>query len=157
MTTRSASATPKLPDDFPSDEVPLPESGELKAVVSGKQKGDQYFSLTYSVHGGDLKSAAKDYKQALEDDGYTIESSSSIGGSSGSFSAFTAVGTDWDVIVYSGGYRTRTARCRSRSPTHDPKQDVSRLLVAVRGSRRPRGRGRAAARARRPRHAPVGG
>ena len=30
----------QLPDDFPEDDVPLPDSGALKAVVSGDREGD---------------------------------------------------------------------------------------------------------------------
>lgn len=114
----------QLPDNFPSDDVPLPEAGVLKAVVSGKREGDQYFSLTYTVKGGDVKSAAQDYEQALKDEGYAIESASSVGGSSGSFTAFTAVGSDWDVIVYSGGGAGTDGALSLQVTTHDPKQDL---------------------------------
>lgn len=114
----------QLPDDFPEGDVPLPDSGALKAVVSGDRKDEEYFSLTYSVQGGELKSAASDYKQALEDDGYTIEASSSIGGSSGSFAAFTAVGEDWDVIVYSGGDANADGALSLQVTTHDPSKDL---------------------------------
>lgn len=114
----------QLPDDFPEDDIPLPESGALKAVVAGDRKGDEYFSLTYSVKGGNQKSVANDYKRALEDDGYTIEASSSIGGSNGSFTAFTAVGEDWDVIVYSGGDANAEGALSLQVTTHDPSKDL---------------------------------
>jgi hypothetical protein len=113
----------QLPKSFPSDAVPRPDGVVLKAAVSGKQEGKQYFSLTYAVKGGDLKSAASDYKAALKDDGYAIEASSSVGGSSGSFSAFTAIGEDWDVIVYGGGVGGDGA-LSLQVTSHDPKKDL---------------------------------
>jgi hypothetical protein len=113
----------QVPKSFPSDDVPLPEGGALKAAVSGKEEGSKYFSLTYAVKGGDLKSAASDYKGALKDAGYAIEASSSVGGSSGSFSAFTAIGKDWDVIVYGGGVGGNGA-LSLQVTSHDPKKDL---------------------------------
>jgi hypothetical protein len=92
----------KLPASFP-DGVPLPEKGTLKAVVSGKRSGDEYFSLTYSIEHGSVAAAAKSYRRALEEAGFKVKTSASVGGSSGSFAAFTAAGSDWDVVVYSGG------------------------------------------------------
>jgi len=112
----------QLPKSFPSDAVPRPAGSALKAAVSGKQKGKEYFSLTYAVKGGDLKSAANDYKAALKDDGYAIEASSSVDTSS-SFTAFTAVGHDWDVIVYSGGTGADGA-LSLQVTSHDPKKDL---------------------------------
>ncbi len=114
----------ELPKSFPAGDVPLPESGELKAVVSGTREGAKYFSITYSVKSGDLKSVATKYKQALKDDGYAIESSSSVGGSSGSFAAFTAVGPDWDVIAYSGGAADAGGALSLQVTTHDPSKDL---------------------------------
>jgi hypothetical protein len=114
----------QLPDDFPEDDVPLPDSGALKAVVSGDRKGDEYYSLTYSVKGGNLKSVANDYKKTLEDDGYRIEASSSIGGPTASFTAFTAVGDDWDIIVYSGGDANADGALSLQVTTHDPSTDL---------------------------------
>jgi hypothetical protein len=115
----------KLPDDFPKGDVPLPDGGTLKAVVSGKKDGDQYFSLTYAIDGADLKSAAKDYRSQLEHAGYRIESSSSIGGNAASFSAFTAIGSDWDVIAYSGGSSAAEGALSLQVTTHDPSKDDS--------------------------------
>lgn len=93
----------KIPANFPHEDVPLPKNGTLKAVVSGKKSGDEYFSLTYTIASGAVASAAKEYKAALKGDDFTIKTSSSVGGSSGSFTAFTAASSDWDVVVYSGG------------------------------------------------------
>jgi hypothetical protein len=95
--------TAELPDSFPTDDVPRPDDATLKAVVSGKEKGDEYYSLTYTVSGTALQAAAKDYKAKLQDRAYRIEASSSAGSSTAGFSAFTARGRDWDVVVYSGG------------------------------------------------------
>jgi hypothetical protein len=93
----------KIPAAFPRGDVPLPEGGTLKAVVSGKQGKRPYYSLTYSVSGKNLDRAATAYKARLADKGYRIEASSSVGGADASFSAFTARGKKWDVIVYGGG------------------------------------------------------
>jgi hypothetical protein len=114
----------ELPKSFPTGDVPLPEAGELKAVVSGTRAGHPYFSLTYSVKSGDLKSVASNYKQALKTHGYAIESSSSVGGSSGSFAAFTAVGPDWDVIAYSGGTADAGGALSLQVTAHDPSKDL---------------------------------
>ncbi len=95
--------TAQLPDSFPTDEVPRPDDATLKAVVSGKYKGEEYYSLTYTVSGTTLQRAATDYKSKLEGRAYRIEASSSAGSSTEGFRAFTAHGKDWDVVVYSGG------------------------------------------------------
>ena len=43
---------------------------------------------------------------------------------SGSFSAFTAVGEDWDVIVYSGGDTDADGALSLQVTTHDPSNDL---------------------------------
>jgi hypothetical protein len=93
----------ELPDHFPEDEVPLPEGADLKAVVAGGEGDERYYSLTYSVSGDDLEDAADAYRAALRAESYRIEASSSAGASAATFRAFTAVGEEWDVIVYGGG------------------------------------------------------
>jgi hypothetical protein len=133
-TTKSGSTVPsttdgvtigdtKLPASFPKRDVPLPEGGTLKAVVSGQQGKRRYYSLTFSVRGADLKATATAYKAELTDAGYRIETSSSVGGSDASFSAFTARGDDWDVIVYGGGAGGDGALSLQVTP-HDPSTDV---------------------------------
>lgn len=112
----------KIPASFPRDDVPLPEGGTLEAVVSGKQ-GKGYYSLTYSVNGKDLAAAARDYKQRLTDAGFRIEASSSAGAAAATFSAFTARGERWDVIVYGGGAGSDGALSLQVTP-HDPSSDV---------------------------------
>jgi hypothetical protein len=135
-TTKSGTTTPgvdaddgvtigdaKLPATFPRKDVPLPEGATLKAVVSGKQGKRRYYSLTYSVRGSDLGTAATAYKKRLTDAGYRIETSSSVGVPDESFSAFTARGDDWDVIVYGGGTGSDGALSLQVTP-HDPSTDV---------------------------------
>jgi hypothetical protein len=113
----------KIPASFPRDDVPLPQGGTLKAVVSGKQGTRRYYSLTYSVNGKDLGTAASAYKARLTDADYRIETSSSVGGADASFSAFTARGEDWDVIVYGGGSGGDGALSLQVTP-HDASTDV---------------------------------
>jgi hypothetical protein len=113
----------KIPATFPRADVPLPEGGTLKAVVSGKQGKRRYYSLTYSVSGKNLGPAATAYKARLTDKGYRIEASSSVGGEDASFSAFTARGKRWDVIVYGGGSGGDGALSLQVTP-HDATTDV---------------------------------
>jgi hypothetical protein len=93
----------KLPKDFPKDDVPLPDNGDLKAVIKGERDGKKYFSLTYTITDTGVKAAANAYKAELKDAGFTIESSKSVGGSKASAGSFTAQSDDWKVIVYRGG------------------------------------------------------
>jgi hypothetical protein len=93
----------KVPKDFPSDDVPLPEDGDLNAVVNGERDGKKFFSLTYTIKVTSVKKASNDYKAQLEDAGFTIESSRSVGGSKAGAGSFTAESDDWRVIVYRGG------------------------------------------------------
>jgi hypothetical protein len=116
--------TAELPDSFPSDDVPRPDDATLKAVVSGKQKGKKYYSLTYTVSGAPLQSAATEYKTKLEGRDYRIEASSSAGASTAGFSAFTARGTKWDVVVYAGGNGNDGALSLQVTP-HDASSDPS--------------------------------
>jgi hypothetical protein len=112
----------KIPASFPRDDVPLP-AGSLEAVVSGGKGKARYYSITYSVRGRDLASAASAYKERLTDAGFRVEASSSTGEAAAAFSAFTARGEDWDVIVYGGG--TGDDGALSLQVTrHDPSTDV---------------------------------
>jgi hypothetical protein len=135
-TTKSGSAVPggdagdgvtigdaKIPASFPRADVPLPEGATLKAVVSGKRGKRRYYSLTYSVNGKDLATAAGAYKARLTDAGYRIEASSSAGAAAAAFSAFTARGKQWDVIVYGGGTGGDGALSLQVTP-HDATTDV---------------------------------
>jgi hypothetical protein len=93
----------KLPKDFPKADVPLPDDGDLNAVVRGERDGKKFFSLTYTVKDTSVQKAANAYKSELEDADFTIESSTSVGGSKASIGSFTAQSDDWKVIVYRGG------------------------------------------------------
>jgi hypothetical protein len=93
----------ELPDDFPEDDVPLPDGGSVRAAISGEQSGKQTFSLTYAIDGDDVSSAADDYRSKLENAGFEIERSTQVGSGDAGFNSFQAVGTDWDVYVFSAG------------------------------------------------------
>jgi hypothetical protein len=103
--------------------VPLPEGATLRAVVSNTQGKRRFYSLTYSVNGKDLATAAPAYKARRTDAKYRIEASSSAGDAAASFSAFTARGKHWDVIVYGGGAGSAAALSLQVTP-HDASTDV---------------------------------
>jgi hypothetical protein len=107
----------ELPDDFPEDDVPLPDGGSVRAAVSSEQGDRQVFSITYAID-GDLASAADDYADQLADDGYEIDGQSSISSAGGNFTSFTAVGTEWDVRVFAAGGQDDAALSIQVS-THD--------------------------------------
>jgi hypothetical protein len=113
----------ELPDDFPSD-VPLPEGGDVKAVIKGDTNGKQYFNVTYGIDRDDVESSMSDYKSTLEDDGFEIKGSTEIGSAAGGLASFTAVGADWDVMVYSVGSSAESQAALSiQVMTHDPAND----------------------------------
>jgi hypothetical protein len=92
-----------LPPGFPRQAVPLPKDGMLQAVIASPKAGRQSYSLSYGLDAASVVGAAKRYKDALKAHNYRIESSASAGAAAVVFSAFTAVGPAWDVVVYSGG------------------------------------------------------
>ena len=118
----------KLPAEFPKRAVPLPKDGTLQAAINYSKGKDASYSLSYGVASGDVAGAAKRYKNALEDDGYRIESSASAGAAAAVFSAYTAVGKRWDVVVYNGGgidpaTRAPTSAIALQVTPHDPVQN----------------------------------
>ena len=94
----------------------------LKAAIAAGKSGHRAFTLSYSIPGGNVASAAKDYRGALTHTGYRIETSASAGAAAAVFSAFTAVGTHWDVIVYSGGATGADALLALQVTPHDPSK-----------------------------------
>ena len=122
----SFGAETDLPDNFPEDDVPLPEGGKVRAVINGERDGNEYFNITYEIDGGDVKSAASDYRGELEDDGYEIKSSTSIGSGDAGFTSFTAVGASWDVVVLSAGGSSGDdkAALSIQVMTHDPANET---------------------------------
>jgi hypothetical protein len=114
-----------LPADFPKAAVPLPKDGTLQNAIDHSKGKDASYTLNYGVASGDVAGAAKRYKRALAEDGYRIEASDSAGAAAAVFSAFTAVGKRWDVIVYSSdGTDLATGAATSgialQATTHDP-------------------------------------
>jgi hypothetical protein len=89
----SAGTGTDLPSGFPKSDVPLPD-GDLVGAVQSKQGDKQVFVLTYKLK--DAKGSLDDYKSALEDKGFKVDSSVSTGAGGG----FRATGTDWDVTAY---------------------------------------------------------
>jgi hypothetical protein len=117
--TISVGEEAELPDDFPEDDVPLPDGGSVRAAISTERDGKQFFSITYAIDGDDLASAADDYSSKLEDDGYEIEGQTNVSGSGGSFTSFTAVGPLWDVSVFTGGGDESEAAFSIQVATHE--------------------------------------
>lgn len=113
----------KIPASFPHDDVPLPEGASLKAAIAAGKSGHRAYTLSYSVPGGNVAQAAKDYRGALNHGGYRIEASASAGAAAAVFSAYTAVGKQWDVIVYSGGATGADALLALQVTPHDRSKD----------------------------------
>jgi hypothetical protein len=91
----------KIPADFPPG-VPLPDAGELRALVSEKNPPNAVFTMTYSLGGRNGNDAGNAYRGRLQDAGFRIEHYSSIGGTDGDMTQFDAIGKKWDVAVVSG-------------------------------------------------------
>jgi len=90
----------KVPSDFPS-EVPLPKGLNLKTSASGNAPvgTGQFFSLGYDLANQNTAQVLSAYTSTLEDDGFTVKDSSSVGGSTGSISSLQATGKGWNVTA----------------------------------------------------------
>ncbi len=93
---------PKVPKDFPITQVPLPQAGTLQAVVSGRDKPNQFYSFTYSLKGKNGRAVGSEYRRSLEKAGFKIHNYSSSGGSDGGFTTFDATSPRWDLSVVAG-------------------------------------------------------
>ena len=91
-----------LPDGFPKSDVPMPD-GKIVSSISSEINGKPAYIVTVKVDGS-VGTAADDYKQTLEDKGFTTDDNSSFSlGGSGGLTAFTVTGADWDVHVVGAG------------------------------------------------------
>ncbi len=113
----------RLPASFPEDDVPLPKDGKLKASIVTGSSSRKAYTLSYAISDGDVAGAAKDYRGALTDAGYRIQASASAGAAAAVFSAFTALGPHWDVVVYSGGSAGADALLALQVTPHDRSKD----------------------------------
>lgn len=86
-----------LPEDFPSDEVPLPAGGTVVAYVANDEDGARSFTLTVQVENAGEAAAA--HRAALEQAGYRLSEEFSASGDEGSFASYNARSADWDVSV----------------------------------------------------------
>jgi len=94
--------TGDLPDGFPKSDVPLPD-GKIVSSISSEISGKPAYIVTVKVDGS-VGTAADDYKQTLEDKGFTTDDNSSFSlGGSGGLTAFTVTGANWDVHVVGAG------------------------------------------------------
>jgi hypothetical protein len=93
---------PKVPKDFPSNEVPLPRDGKLRAVVRGTSRPNRFYTFTYSLKGQSGLAIGADYRQQLERANFSIRKYQRTGGSDGGFVTFEAIGRRWDISVVSG-------------------------------------------------------
>ncbi len=95
-----------LPDGFPESDVPMPD-GKIVSAISSEINGKPAYIITVKVDGS-VGTVADDYKQTLEDKGFTADkdSSFSLGGGSGSLTTFTVRSADWDVNVVGAGGTT---------------------------------------------------
>lgn len=95
---------PKVPPDFPTDVVPLPEEGRLQAVVEGKapDSPNRFYTFTYSLAGKNGRAIGAEYRRRLEKADFKIKNYSSSGGTDGGFTTFDATSARWDLTVLSG-------------------------------------------------------
>jgi hypothetical protein len=93
----------KIPADFPTAAVPLPDGGKLQAVITGKNAKNRFYTLTYGVGGGNGGVAAgRAYSERLAHAGYDIKNFQRLSGTDGGLTTFEAVGRQWDLSVVSG-------------------------------------------------------
>ena len=114
-----------LPDGFPKSDVPMPD-GKIVSSISSEINGKPAYIVTVKV-GDSVSTAADDYKQALEDKGFTTDPNSSFDLGGGGLTAFTVKGTDWDVHVV-GANGTAGAGGNGlvvTVATHDPTTDTT--------------------------------
>jgi hypothetical protein len=121
-------AQAKIPPDFPSAAVPLPQVGALQAVVTGDQPPNKIYTLTYGLGGNNGVAAGRTYGDQLERAGYKIKNLSSIQGSDGGFTQFDAVGKNWDLSVVAGkGSRLEPQSMSIQVATHGTLSDLQGL------------------------------
>jgi hypothetical protein len=90
----SFGAGTKLPESFPGD-VPTPDDLELQSAVTSNE--DQDYALTYALGDKDAGDVLTDYRDALEEAGFTIEDDASANVGGGQFSTLRATGNGWSV------------------------------------------------------------
>lgn len=118
----------KIPADFPTAAVPLPQVGALQAVVTGNQPPNRLYTLTYGLGGNSGVAAGRQYSGQLQRAGYTIKNFSSVQGSDGGFTQFDAVGKNWDLSVVSGkGSRLEPQSMSVQVATHGTLSDLQQL------------------------------
>jgi hypothetical protein len=91
-----------IPKGFPIQDVPLPTSGRLASLTSKSRGRDRYYSLTYKIAARQANAIAADYRKVLTSARYKSPHPTVVTGNNGEFTTFTAIGTNWDVLVYSG-------------------------------------------------------
>lgn len=91
----------KIPRDFPSG-VPLPEVGQLRAVVAETHPPNSAFTMTYALGGRNGNEVGSAYQARLQRAGFKIDNFNSVGGTDGDMTQFDAIGKKWDVAVVSG-------------------------------------------------------
>ncbi len=97
----SVAGSAKVPDSFPSAEVPLPD-GKLISVVSTETNSVTGYNLSYTFKGS-LKNAAESYRGDLRAAGFTIDDSDSFSAGDGGITGYSAKGDGWEVTVIGGG------------------------------------------------------
>jgi hypothetical protein len=95
-----------LPDEFPADQVPLPDA----TISTGATVGtgvERNWTIVYAVD--DVQRRADRYRARLERAGFTIEGSFAADDQSGALASFTAADADYLVTVFAGGIRDENA------------------------------------------------
>ncbi len=118
-----------LPSGFPKVDVPLPTNATLSGVDGYMTNGAQTWTVILKTS-KDASQAVSDYRQQLQSAGYTINDGTAIGGL---LSAFTAVGSKYDVKVIGSGTansKTNPAGLVLTVASHNPSNDTTTTTPA---------------------------
>ena len=118
-----------LPSGFPKSDVPLPTNATLSGVDGYMISGAQTWTVILKPF-KDASQAVSDYRQQLQSAGYTVNDGTAIGGL---LSAFTAVGSKYDVKVIGSGTansKTNPAGLVLTVASHNPSNDTTTTTPA---------------------------
>jgi hypothetical protein len=92
----------RIPADFPSARVPLPEAGPLLAAVREGHSKIRFYTLTFGMGGRNANTVGGEYSERLKNAGFKVKEFSQTQNSDYVLTTFDAIGDEWDVSVVSG-------------------------------------------------------